>query len=335
MKPTIYDIAREAEVSATTVSKVINNTGRISVQTKKKILKIMEDLHYQPNMLASAMKGKKTYTIGMLIPNMDNPIYSEYLKFIESYGRELGFSIVMCNTSEDPEKEAKHITLLRKKSVDGFIITSKFKNEEVLKGLIDDKIPLVLFAYERPEHNIDCVVVDDYHGGFKVTEYLLSLGHRRIGVIAEDALSSVERVRGYQQALINANVEFHEDLIFLSHSTIDEAKVQAGKLLDKQERPTAIFGCNDMLAVGTLMAAKNRGIAIPKELSVIGFDNTYMCKIVEPQLSSVAMPLQEMGKQTLDLLIQEIENVNNLKHRILMRPNLVIRDSTAELRSFN
>ncbi|MGM0876071.1 MAG: LacI family DNA-binding transcriptional regulator [Bacillota bacterium] len=331
MKPTIYDIAREAGVSATTVSKVINNKGRISEKTKAKIMKIMEDLHYQPNVLASAMKGKNTFTIGIIIPDMNNPIYSEYLKLFEAYGRELGFSILICSTNNDPEKEEKQVTLFRQKQVDGFIIASKFKNIEVLKELINENIPLVLFALERPELSIDCVTIDDYLGGYKVTEYLLSLGHRQIGVITEDAICSIERVRGYKHALSNVGVEYNENLIYLSNTTIEGAIEQAGKLLDRQNRPTAIFGCNDVLAVGSIMAAKQRGIKIPNELSVIGFDNTFMCKIVEPQLSSVAAPLVEMGRQAMDLLIQKIEKANKVKQRIKMLPDLVIRETTTKL----
>jgi LacI family transcriptional regulator len=261
------------------------------------------------------MKGKNTFTIGIIIPDMNNPIYSEYLKLIEAYGRELGFSILICSTNNDPEKEEKQVTLFRQKQVDGFIIASKFKNDEVLKELINENIPLVLFALERPELSIDCVTIDDYLGGYKVTEYLLSLGHRQIGVITEDALSSTERVRGYKQALSNAGVEYNENLIYLSNTTIDGAVEQAGKLLGRQNRPTA----------------KQHGIKIPNELSVIGFDNTFMCKIVEPQLSSVAVPLVEMGRHAMDLLIQKIEKVNQVKQRIKMLPDLVIRESTAKL----
>jgi LacI family transcriptional regulator len=331
MKPTIYDIAREAGVSATTVSKVINNKGRISEKTKAKIMKIMEDLHYQPSVLASAMKGKNTFTIGIIIPDMNNPVYSEYLKLIEAYGRELGFSILICNTNNDPEKEEEQVTLFRQRQVDGFIIASKFKNDKVLKELINKNFPIVLFALERPELSIDCVTIDDFLGGYKVTEYLLSLGHRQIGVMTEDAVSSLERVKGYKQALSNADVEYSEKLIYQSETIIERAVEQAGKLLDNQDRPTAIFGCNDVLAIGTIMAAKQRGIKIPNELSVIGFDNTFMCKIVEPQLSSVAAPLGEMGRKAMDLLISKIDKTNNLKQRIKMLPDLVIRETTARV----
>lgn len=333
MKPTIYDIAREAGVSATTVSKVINNKGRISEKTRKKILSIIEELHYQPNVLASAMKGKSTYTIALLIPDMANPVYSEYLKHIEEYGQEHGFSVVMCSTGGSPEKEAKHIALLRQKHVDGFIIASVFKNEVALKQLMEEKIPLVFFSLQRPELPVASVAGDDYLGGYIATEHLLSLGHRRIGIIAEAAtVSGTERTRGYEKALVNAGIEVDESLVIpIKEPTIEGAKQHAKKLLNREQRPTAIFGCNDVLAIGTMLAAKELGITLPDELSIMGFDNTVMCEIVEPQLSSVAPPIQEMGRQAMELLIQQIEQKDNMKQRISLLPELVIRRSTSAL----
>jgi LacI family transcriptional regulator len=333
MKPTIYDIAREAGVSATTVSKVINNKGRISEKTREKIMNIIEDLRYQPNLLASAMKGKSTYTIALLIPDMTNPIYAQYLKYIEEYGQKLGFSIVMCSTGSDPEKEAKHIALLRQKHVDGFIIASIFKNEEVLKQLIEEQVPIVLIALQRPELPVGSVTADDYLGGYIATEHLLSLGHRRIGIIAEVAtLSGMERIKGYQKALMNAGIEVDESLVMtINEPTIEGTEMHARKLLNTEQRPTAIFGCNDILAIGSMLAAKELGIIIPDELSVIGFDNTVMCKIVEPQLTSVAIQAHEIGRQAMELLIQQIEQKDNLKQRISLLPELVIRQSTAIL----
>jgi LacI family transcriptional regulator len=334
MKVTIYDIAKEAGVSATTVSKVINNKGRISEKTRKRIMAIIEELHYQPNVLASAMKGKSTYTIALLIPDAANPIYAQYLKHIEEYGQELGFSVVMCSTGSDPEKEAKHITLLNQKRVDGFIIASVFKNEPALKQLIEEEIPIVLISLQRPELPVGSVAGDDYLGGYIATEHLLSLGHRRIGIIAENAtISGMERIKGYQKALENAGIEVDESLIIgINEPTIDCAEIFAKELLSSGQRPTAIFGCNDMLAIGAMLAAKGLGMVIPDEISIIGFDNTVMCKIVEPPLSSVAIPVHEMGRQAMELLIQQIEKKDNMKQRITLLPELVIRQSTADFK---
>lgn len=332
VKPTIYDIAREAGVSATTVSKVINNTGRISDKTKKKILKIMEDLNFQPNVLASAMKGKSTYSIAFLIPDVDNPIYAKYLKHIENHGQELGYNIVMCSTENNPNKESRHITSMRQKRVDGFIIASKFSNVTLLEELIAEDFPVSLFAHERSELSIDSVSADDYVGGYQATKHLLSLGHREIAVIVEESFSGRERLSGYSRALTEEGIELDESLVLFSDSTMEGAKVQAGKLLDRNTRPTAIFGYNDLSAIGAMMAAKERGIRIPDELSVIGYDNTSLCDIVEPPLTSIDMPVEELGRKVMDLLVGKIEGTEKTKQRIRLLPTIVIRQSTVRLK---
>lgn len=331
MRPTIYDIAKAAGVSAATVSKVINNTGRISDKTKKKILNLVGELKYQPNVLASAMKGKCTYQIALLIPDMDNPIYAQYLKYIEDRGQELGFSIVMCNTDNNPEKEERHITLLRQKKVDGFIVASKFKNDQLLQELLQDEVPVVLFAHERPEILTDSVTVDDYMGGFIAAEHLISQGHKRIGVIATDAISCLERIRGYKAALQKAGIKPIQELISIGGSKINDAEMTARILLDIANRPTAIFGCNDLMAIGVMQAAKKRGISIPDELSVIGFDNTELCSIVTPELSSVSMPVNELGRKVMDVIINRIEHAKDTKRHISMQPELVIRNSVSRI----
>jgi DNA-binding LacI/PurR family transcriptional regulator len=330
MKVTINDVAREAEVSIATVSKVINNKGKISDKTRKKVIQVIKNLHYQPNLVASALKGKGTFTIALLIPHVDNPVYAQYLKYIEERGQELGFSVVMCSTDNNPDKEAKHITLLKQKNVDGFIIASKFRNETVLNELVKEKTPVAFIAYERLEFPIDSVTVNDYLGGYQATEYLISLGHRKIGVITEEAMSCKERVRGYRQALMDNGINFDESLVLMcgGTGTFEEAELQAGKLLNHKQRPTAIFGCNDILAVGAMLAARACGVMIPDELSLIGFDDTVMCKIVNPQLSSISMPVKEVGRRVTDLLIEKIEKGERAKQSILLSPELVIRDTT-------
>ncbi|XEC94659.1 LacI family DNA-binding transcriptional regulator [Paenibacillus tarimensis] len=328
MKSTIHDIARMAGVSTTTVSKVINNKGRISKSTRERVNQIIEDLNYRPNVLASAMKGKSSYQIAFLIPDIDNPIYAKYLKHIEERGQELGYNVVMCSTDNDSVKEARHISLLKQRRVDGFIIASKFKNEELLKELIEEDFPVVLFAHERLAHSVDSVTADDYMGGYMTAKYLHSLGHRKIGVIGEDSVSSNERIRGYKFALSEAGIPVDDRLIVVGGAAMEDAESGAALLLDRKDRPSAIFGVNDILAIGAMRAAKARKLRIPEQLSVIGFDDTQLCLIVSPTLSSVTMPVRELGKHVMDIIIGKIENGESVKQRIRMLPELVVRETT-------
>jgi len=237
----------------------------------------MEELGYQPNVLASAMKGKYTFTIALLIPDIENPIYAQYYKHIEKRGQELGYSIVMASTERDPEKEAKHIQLLRQKRVDGFILASIFNNDQILNRLILDKVPLVLFAHERPGFSVNTVTVDDYIGGYHAAQHLISLGHRRIGVVGEETQSTVERIRGYKQALSENNIDFDENLIIkVDIPTIEGAEEKAHILFEQKERPTAVFGCNDIFAIGTMQAAKKGGLSCPTNFLSWGM-MTHLC----------------------------------------------------------
>jgi LacI family transcriptional regulator len=329
MKPTIYDIARIAGVSAATVSKVLNNRGRISDKTKQKVLKIVDELHYRPNVLASAMKGKFTYQIALLIPDIDNPVYVQFLKHIEEAGQQAGFSIVMCSTDNDAEKEARQVAFMRQKRVDGFIIASKFRNDEVLKELLEDGVPVVLFAFEKPPFSIDIVTVDDYLGGVAAVEHLVSLGHRRIGVIADGSYSSAERVRGYYAALQSAGIAAEEGLVAECQTiTLQEAEEAAGRLLGRRDRPSAVFGCNDVMAAGAMRAARKLGLDVPKDLSIVGFDNTDWCSLLFPELTSVAMPLPELGKKVMEVIVNRMERNEPTKQTVRMFPKLVVRGST-------
>lgn len=333
MKVTIYDIAKKVGVSTATVSKVINNTGSISEKTRLKIQKAIEEMQYEPNVFAAALNGKSTSTVGLLIPDLANPIFSEYARSIEDRAHELGFSVVMCSTDSNPEKETRYLSLLKQKRVDGFIIAAKTNNIKFLENLIKkEKIPVVLIAHDIPLLPIDSVTVDDCLGGFQVTEHLISLGHKRIGFLAEDAWSSKERIRGYQQALSKAGIEFDASLIQVCKPpNLESAQIQAAKLLGLSERPTAIFGSNDTLAVGAMQAAQKMKLNIPNDLSIIGFDNSDMSRVVEPPLSTVIQPIKEIGHQAMNLLIQKIEGKGNVGQRIVLLPKLVLRESTSKL----
>lgn len=332
MKPTIYDIAKLAGVSTATVSKVFNQTGRISVKTKERIMEISNQLNYQPSMVASALTGKKTYTIGLLIPDLVNPFFAELSRNIEDRAHELGFNLVICNTDNERNKEIKYIQLLRQKSVDGIVVATGVSNDELLKELINQKVPIALVARDMSMLALSAVLVDDFAGGYNAASYLVQLGHKRIATIAENlnVTSSKDRVRGYRHALTEAGLPYDEKLVQISDFSVEGGKRTAGKLLDQTERPTAIFACNDLLAIGAFQAAKERGIGIPDQLSIVGFDNTILATITDPPLTTIAQPIQAMGQQVIDLITQEINNDKTVKQRVVLLPELIVRGSACQ-----
>lgn len=330
--PTIYDVAEKAGVSIATVSKVINNTGRISDKTRKKVLSVMDELNYYPSVVASALTGKRTHTIGLLLPNLANPFYAELARNMEDRADELGYSLVICSTDYKEEKEQKYVSLLIRKRVDGFIITSGFNNVDLVQELLDHKIPVTLIAYNIARESLNTVSVDDYTGGYQATAHLAELGHKRIAVITEQVQSSADRIRGYKTALNDFELLHDDNLFSEAQATVENGEKEAEKLLNLEDPPTAIFAFNDILAIGAMEAVHKRGLSVPKDISIIGFDNTILAKYCYPALTTMAQPLDEIGNQAVDLLVGEIESKITRKQRVMLSAELVIRDSTGPLK---
>ncbi|GBF76751.1 LacI family transcriptional regulator [Paenibacillus sp. 598K] len=329
MKPTIYDIAKLAGVSTATVSKVFNRTGNISEATRSKVLRISRELKYQPSMVASALAGKNTYSLGLLIPDLVNPFFAELARHVEDRAHALGYNLIICNTDNDINKEIQYIQLLRQKSVDGIIVATGVRDDDALKELIHQQVPVVLVAREMSMLAVSTVLTDDFVGGYNAASHLLELGHRRIGLVAESMTvsSSKERVRGCRYALEEAGVPYDDKLLAVSDFSVAGGKEAAAGLL--REEPTAIFACNDLLAIGVMQAAKEAGLAIPSELSVIGFDNTILATITDPPMTTIAQPIRAIGHQVVDLITREINGEQVVKQRVVLLPELIRRGSTA------
>ena len=336
MKVTIYDVAKEANVSIATVSKVINNNGRISEKTRRKVKEIMLELDYRPNMIASALMGKQTKTIGLLIPDFSNPFFSELAKSIEDRGHELDYNLVICNTDYDPEKESNYLSLLKQKQVDGFILASGFENLDEVEQQIVDDIPIVIVARDFPMFSVNAVALDDFMGGYLAAEYLIELGHENIGVVARDLYSNRERLRGFNYVLEEKGLKLNTNFQYIKEAD----HIKAGRKMmeiysDSEQPPTAIFACNDLLAAGVIQYAKEIDLRVPEDLSIIGFDNTSIASIIEPGLTTIAQPIQGMGKEVMDLIISIIKGEREDKSRITMLPSLVKRNSTKKLMKEN
>jgi DNA-binding LacI/PurR family transcriptional regulator len=331
MKATIYDIAKEAGVSIATVSKVMNGKGRISAETRSAVFAIMERLDFQPSVIASALTGKKTFTLGLLVPDVSNPFFAEIARAIEDQGHQLGYSVVMCNTDNKDEKIERYISLLLQKSVDGIIIATGIERKEILEQLLVKGLPIVLIARELPLIAVDTVVVDDYVGGCMAANHLLQIGHSEIAFLAESqkVSSSRERMRGFRQTMLDAGLTLNEQWLKVCDYKVEDGNSKALELLQEDRRPTAIFACNDMLAVGALQAAMQMKINVPSELSIISFDNTILSSVTNPPLTTIAQPMEQMGKLAVDLIVENIKEENHQKQRIVLRPELIIRESTS------
>lgn len=336
MKKTIYDVAKAAGVSITTVSRVINNTGRISVKTRQKVMRVMKEMDYLPNVHASALTGKRSNIIGLLTPDISNPFFGELAKSIEDRADELGFNIIICSTDHDSKKESKYFSILKQKSVDGIIFATGIENHDsmsALEDIVNDEIPLAMISQDKPLVPMDIVIIDDFLGGYAATNHLLSLGHRKIACIMGDGSTTGEkdRMKGFRQAMQEADVPIDDSLFVPTVFSLKSGKEEAGKLFDRS-MPTAIFAFNDVLACAAIQVARERGIKVPEDLSIIGFDNTVLAEMVDPPLTTMSQPIPEMGRRVVELLVDEMKGKKTAKQKIMLPPELVIRHSTARLK---
>lgn len=325
---TIYDIAAKAEVSIATVSKVINGSGRISLSTRAKVERIMHELGYQPSRVASALKGKQTFTLGLLLPDLANPFFAEIARSIEDRAHEMGFSVIICSTDNKPERTERNIQFFKQKRVDGVVLGTGDATAATIAELLKS-VPVVLIARDIPTLAVDVVRVDDFLGGRMAAAHLLAFGHRHIAVIAEDEIfmSSLERVRGYRTALEEAGISYDPGLVVQVIPDPENIKAAAAGLLDARPDLSAIFACNDFIAALAIQAARERGLSVPGDLSVVGFDNTIHATLVYPPLTTVAQPIQNMGRQAVDLLLGKINDPEYTTQKVILLPELVVRMS--------
>ncbi|BBH23767.1 LacI family transcriptional regulator [Paenibacillus baekrokdamisoli] len=332
MKSTIYDVARAAGVSIAAVSQVINGKGKISEERRAEIVRVMEQLNYKPSVIAAALTGKKTYTLGLLIPDISNPFFAEIARAVEDQVDFHGYSLVICSTDNKDERVERYLSLLQQKSVDGIIIGTGIDNKEMLDTLIAKSVPVAMIARELPGDAVLTVVVDDYAGGRLAARHLLDLGHTRMAVLSEHTKvsSSRERIRGFQDELTEAGLDLPEYMVKTSgRDLVKDGKRLASELLRYAERPTALFCCTDLLAIGALQAAKEMEVQVPTELSIVGFDNTILASVTDPSLTTIAQPMEQMGKLVVDLILdKQQESPPNGTKRMVLKPELVVRQST-------
>ncbi|MCM3537815.1 LacI family DNA-binding transcriptional regulator [Priestia endophytica] len=331
MKITIRSVAEEAGVSIGTVSKVINDSGKISEKTRKKVFQAMQKLNYKPDAAAASLRGKRTKLIGLLVPDISNPFYAGIARSIEDRSHEVGLNVMLCSTDNNTEKEKNYLALLTSQRVDGLVVASAFRSTVLLQETIEQGIPSVLIASEIPQLSINTVTVDDYKGGYLATSHLLDLGHKDIAIIYENVRSNEPRLAAYRDSMREAGIDVKPEYIMKTEATILKGYECAKKLLLLEEKPTAIFACNDLLAAGVIQAAKELELDLPRELSVVGFDNTVLSTTTAPMLTTVSQPIKQMGAKVVNLLLQEMEESKGYKERLLMAPELIVRQSTASV----
>jgi LacI family transcriptional regulator len=334
--PTIKDVADHANVSIATVSRVLNSSGYVSPELDQRVRKAIELLGYQPNTIARNLRRNENLTIGVLIPDSNNPFFAEVAKGIEDACFEHDYTVVLCNTAESPQKAAAYVFTLYQQRVAGLIIVSIGSNP-FIEQLVNEGYPLVAVDRPLPDIKSDMVVSDNYDGASQAVRHLLDLGHRQIGFITGNrAIQPIkQRLAGALDAMKAANIESDPALIYDQgeHSPQTGAK-GAEILLSSTTPPTAIFAFNDITAFGILNFAYEHRINVPRDLSVVGFDDIMLASFAVPSLTTVAQPRYNLGRTVAEMLLSRIQGNRETPIQMVLPTRLIIRQSTARLERY-
>ncbi len=328
----IREVAKRAGVSPSTVSYVLNNSRFVSKETRKRVLDAMKELDYRPNALARSLRLGETLNIGLILPSISNPYFAEMGEEIESAAFALGYNLILCNTEDDITIEQHYLDELCKKQVDGIVYIAAQNNPKNLSQMID-RTPcsaIVLVDRSLPFPQLDSVYTDNIRGAYLATQHLIEAGHERIGCITgmKNFSPTNERVEGYKKALEDANLVFDAALIYFCEDNPESSRVSTFQLLELQQKPTAIFATNDIMAIGVLRALRQCGISIPDDVALIGYDGIKLTSYTNPSLSTIAQPKKEIAQNAIRLLIERIGNSSLEPRNVILQPELIIREST-------
>lgn len=325
------EVARQAQVSASTVSHVLNGTRKVSEETRERVAQTIEDLGYQPNLLAKSFKTQKTFTIGLLISDIQNPFFTSVIRGVEDVALSRGYHLFLCNTDEDPVREDAYITELSNKRVDGLIVASAASRNNYASWLRLENIPFVFMDREVEGMEADVIRVDNYLGTRLIAEHLVSLGHERIGMISGpmDKSSGYERHQGLKIALTELGISLDDSLVRFGDFRSPSGRIGATELLKHSARPTALVIANNQMTLGALLAIRDLGLKIPNDVSVVGFDDMEWAPLVDPPLTALAQPTYKMGSSAVEMLLDRITgDEKGPPRRIFIEPELIVRRST-------
>lgn len=331
---TIHDVARRARVSVMTVSRVLNRPDKVSTRTIKKVTRVMDELGYQPSQVARSLVKRKTNTIGIVMPDIKNTFFNSWFRSVEDYARRFGYTTLLCNTDENPEDEMKLVRTFLSHRVDGILFVPH--SEEAVRYLLRAKVNTVLVDRIYPSMEVDFVSTDHYEGAFKMTEYLLDQGHRKIGVLKGPGVlfPDSERYRGFADALASRNIELTPGYVMNSEFLEEKAFDDVRALLSNEDRPTALFSFNSLMTIGAIKAINSLGLRIPADVSLVGYDEIPGNDIFTPGITHVHQPIEELGSNATRILIGRIEKPKvKERNRLLLSPAIVIRESCRLLSS--
>jgi LacI family transcriptional regulator len=329
--PTIKDVALEAEVSISTVSRVINRKGGVSEELKNRINTTIDRLRYRPNIVARSLKAKNTKIIGLIIPSIENPIFPTLVKVIESTAQQYGFSTILCNSDGILENEARYLELLVGQQVDGIILDAIGTSQHGYDIVRESNTPLIVLGKAIEGFPATRVTINNFMGAYMAVEHLIRIGMRKIAFIYGhlEATSAIEdRLGGYRKCLDDHGIAFNPDLLVKDNGTFAGGAYATQILLDQSISFDSIFASNDIMAIGSIGRLQDQNLKVPEDISVIGYDDIPISAIFSPHLSTVKPPIMEFGREAVKAILRIVFQKKDLLQEKVFDPVLLIRQST-------
>ena len=325
----IKDVAKAAGVSTATVSRVLSNGAHVRPEVREHVLEVVEQLSYRPNLLARSLRSQQSNTIGLIVSDIRNPFFTAMSRAIEDTAYEQGFSLMLCNTDENPEKEAIYLHLMHDQNVAG-VIFSPTLHMATNFTVAQITFPTVVVDRAIKDADVDAVLLDNVDAAHRLGTHLIERGYRNIGILyGETSTTGRERYIGFEKAL-----RAHNLALMAEHVKSVQPKIEMGyaatlKMLDTGQPLDALFTTNSLLAAGALQAIRERNLTIPDDLALVTFDETTWASLVQPPLTLIAQPTYEIGKTATELLLQRIADPRRATRQVIMKGQLLVRGSTA------
>lgn len=336
-KTTIYDIAKELNITAATVSRALNNNPRISSATRKLVLQTAEKLNYKQNRLAVALKSGKSKNVGVVLPYINRNFFSTVIRGIEEELNPMGYNVIICQTHENEKKEIDTLQNLLDAQVDGILISisRQTRSTEHFEQVLKKNVPLIFFDRKKNIEGVSSVTLDDYQGAYQATRHLIDQGCSKIAHLTVDRSLEIyqHRFEGYQHALIDNGMRFIPDYLLSLKSEIEAGKDAAKKLMALANPPDAIFSSTDLGALGAIQYLKSMGVKIPEDFCVVGFSNEPFTQFMELSITSVDQSPLLMGKTAAKVFLEQMGSQNvKIEKRMVLAPTLEIRKSSSKLK---
>lgn len=331
-KTTIYDIAKELNITAATVSRALNNNPKISEATRALVLETASKMNYEQNKLALALKRGRSHNVGVVVPRVDSNFFGSVIRGIEEELNPHGYHVIICQTHESTERESANIETLLNAQVDGILISTSYTETKPFKKVIDKNVPLIFFDRKLQMDGVSSVTINDFEGGYKATKHLIDMGYKRIAHVGGDRslLIYKDRFSGYKQALLDAGLEVNESYIIETKSSLQNGAMAIQSLINLDPKPNALVSSSDFVALGAIQELKRLGYYIPQDFAVVGFSNEPFTKFMESTISTVNQFPLEMGRMTAKVFLEQIKNASKVKieKKVVLDPELIVRDSS-------